>query len=163
MSLTIFASMDPVMDFHEILKGTKVGSGLGTRLRQEQLDKGEQVIHNCDCCLVLLTLVGRGGYRVWSTFIQYHAHGHIHGMLLPFTMSVYYNCRIDQKLASFLPHLTVWSCLQLAQMPISQDLVIFVQTTDRQTDYFIPCACARGSARQALQLQCQIRDMYIAS
>ena len=36
--------------------------------------------------------------------------------------------------------------LQIAQMPISRDLVIFVLTTDdnRQTDHFTPCACAWG-------------------
>ena len=35
----------------------------------------------------------------------------------------------------FLPHLTVWSCLQFAQMPTTRDLAIFVLTTaDGQTD-----------------------------
>ena len=42
-------------------------------------------------------------------------------------------------------------CLQHAQMPRSRDLVIFIltttmmTTTDIQTDYFTPCACAQGN------------------
>ena len=30
-------------------------------------------------------------------------------------------------------------------MPRSRDLAIFMPTTDVQTDYFTPCACARGN------------------
>ena len=50
-------------------------------------------------------------------------------------------CVVDlkQNQASFSPRLTVWSCLQLVQMPISRDLAIFVPTT---TD--LPLAHARG-------------------
>ena len=56
---------------------------------------------------------------------------------------------LKQNKASFLPHLTVCLCLQLTQMSIFQDLVIFMPTTtttttDGQTDNFTPCACARG-------------------
>ena len=40
---------------------------------------------------------------------------------------------------------TDWICLQVVQMPRSQDLAIFMVTTDRwmdrQTDYFTPRMC----------------------
>ena len=42
---------------------------------------------------------------------------------------------------------TDWLCLRVAQMPTCQDLVIFVVTTDRQTDrqtdYFTPVHACR--------------------
>ena len=53
---------------------------------------------------------------------------------------------------SFSPISTDWLCLQLTQMSRLRDLAIFVPTTttrttttDRQTDCFTPCACARGN------------------
>ena len=45
--------------------------------------------------------------------------------------------------ASFLTISTDMLCLRVAQMPRSPDPAIFVLTTDT-TDYFTPCACARG-------------------
>ena len=48
--------------------------------------------------------------------------------------------------AGFSPNLTDSSCLRVAQMPRSPKVAIFVPTTtDVQTDYFTPCACARGN------------------
>ena len=39
--------------------------------------------------------------------------------------------------------------LQVAQTPRSPDLAIFVLTTTTdKTDYFTPCACARGMAQE---------------
>ena len=64
------------------------------------------------------------------------------------------------KAASFSLILTDWLCLQVAQMPRSRDLAIFVVTTaDRQTNRLLypwaceqgknqllyPCACVRGN------------------
>ena len=47
-------------------------------------------------------------------------------------------------LRSLIP--TDWICLRVAQMPRSQDLMIFVVTTDGQTDGLLyPRACARGN------------------
>ena len=46
--------------------------------------------------------------------------------------------------ASFSPISTNPLCIRDAQMPRSRDRAIFVPTTDIQTDYLIPCACARG-------------------
>ena len=52
------------------------------------------------------------------------------------------------KLISPIP--TDSLCLQHAQMPRTQDLATFVPTTmtDRQTDYFTPCAYPRGNYYQ---------------
>ena len=55
---------------------------------------------------------------------------------------------LKQNQACFSLHLTVWSRLQLAQMSISRDLMIFMlmtTTTDGQTDYFTPGACVQGN------------------
>ena len=43
----------------------------------------------------------------------------------------------------FLPISKDSFCLQVAQMPISPDLAIFVltTTTDMHTDHFTPCTC----------------------
>ena len=48
--------------------------------------------------------------------------------------------------ASFSPHLTVWSCIQLAKMLVPQDLAIFMLITiDIQTNHFTPCTCAQDN------------------
>ena len=52
--------------------------------------------------------------------------------------------------ASFSLIFTVSLCLQVAQIPRSRDMAIFMVTTDRwqttdKTDCFTPCACARGN------------------
>ena len=41
--------------------------------------------------------------------------------------------------------LTVWLYLKFTQMPTSRDLAPIMTTTNRQTDYFIPCACTKGN------------------
>ena len=50
---------------------------------------------------------------------------------------------------SFSPTSTESLYLQVAQMPRSQDLVIFVDDNDNNnndtSDYFTPCACAQGN------------------
>ena len=50
-----------------------------------------------------------------------------------------------EQFAAFSPISTDGLCLQHAQMPRTQDLVIFIlmtTTTDRQTNCFNPCTCA---------------------
>ena len=53
---------------------------------------------------------------------------------------------LKQSQANFLSYLTVWSYLQVVQMPISRDLAISMpttMTTDRQTDY-LTLSCMRA-------------------
>ena len=65
-----------------------------------------------------------------------------HGQRKAFVVILVRVVDLKQNQASFLLHLTVWSCLQFAQMSVSRDMVIFVPTTtttaDGQTDYFTP-------------------------
>ena len=63
----------------------------------------------------------------------------------------------------FLPHLTVWSYLQFAQMPTSRDLAIFVPmiTTDGQTDYFTPGTHARRVTTLLFKLKIDFAEQLI--
>ena len=70
-----------------------------------------------------------------------------------------------QALPSVSLIMTDWICLRVAQMPRSQDLAIFVVTTDEQMDRrtdrpnTYPCACTRGN--DTLNKKEQRANMYI--
>ena len=76
---------------------------------------------------------------------------------------------LKQSQASFLPHLTVWSYLKFAQMPISWDLAIFMPTTtttttttDRQTNYFISCTCIRVTIFMPMQHNIMVENRMVS-
>ena len=91
----------------------------------------------CTCVTYVHVHKAHGQPWVWSVGVVNTKH-HICGDPGP--------CQFEAK---FLPHLTAWLYLQFTQMPTSRDtcMAIFVPTimTDRQTNYFTPCAYTRSN------------------